>query len=140
MYNVLKKIRAGEELSEKDRAVHEQGLISVLDQLHRELDRAVLDAYEWNHDLSEEQIVEKIVVLNSQRAAEERQGAVHWLRPELQNPTGVAATAVQIAIAESVCDQDEAPATILHVAPWPKSVPEQLSAIRALIVKERGGW
>jgi hypothetical protein len=47
MYNVLEKLRAGETLTEKERAIHQDGLVSVLRQLHDELDAAVLDAYGW---------------------------------------------------------------------------------------------
>ena len=48
MYNVLEKLRSGEPLSAKERSIHEQGLVSVLRQLHDELDLAVLDAYGWS--------------------------------------------------------------------------------------------
>jgi hypothetical protein len=41
MYNVLEKLRAGEPLTAKDKVVHEQGLVSVLRQIHDELDAAV---------------------------------------------------------------------------------------------------
>ena len=47
MYNVLEKLRAGEALSAKDRETHDQGLISLLKQLHDDLDAAVLEAYGW---------------------------------------------------------------------------------------------
>lgn len=43
MYNVLNKIRSGEPLTAKDKAIHEQGLVSVLQTLHDELDAAVLE-------------------------------------------------------------------------------------------------
>ncbi len=45
MYNVLAKRRAGETLTEKDKRVHEQGLVSVLRQIHDDLDAAVAEAY-----------------------------------------------------------------------------------------------
>jgi hypothetical protein len=48
MYNVLEKLRAGETLTAKERSIHEHGLVSVLRQLHDELDAAVLDAYGWS--------------------------------------------------------------------------------------------
>jgi very-short-patch-repair endonuclease len=48
MYNVLDKLRSGEVLSAKERVIHEQGLVSVLRQIHDELDAAVLDAYGWS--------------------------------------------------------------------------------------------
>ena len=44
-YNVLEKLRAGEELTAKDKAIHEQGLVSVPRQIHDDLDTTVLDAY-----------------------------------------------------------------------------------------------
>ncbi|MEX1231068.1 MAG: hypothetical protein WEB58_12560 [Planctomycetaceae bacterium] len=45
MYNVLKKLCTGEPLSAKEQAIHEQGLVSVLKQIHDELAAAVFDAY-----------------------------------------------------------------------------------------------
>ena len=48
MYNVLEKLRFGEPLTAKDKTIHEQGLVSVLAQLHDELDAAVFDAYGWS--------------------------------------------------------------------------------------------
>ncbi|MCA9011224.1 MAG: class I SAM-dependent DNA methyltransferase, partial [Planctomycetaceae bacterium] len=51
MYNVLEKLRSGEELTPKEKAIHEKGLVSVLKQIHDDLDAAVFDAYGWPHDL-----------------------------------------------------------------------------------------
>lgn len=49
MYNVLEKLRAEDEkLTPKERKIHEEGCISVLKQIHEELDAAVFDAYGWN--------------------------------------------------------------------------------------------
>ncbi len=48
MYNVLEKLRAGEALSDKEKLVHAQGLVSVLGELHDELDCAVFAAYGWD--------------------------------------------------------------------------------------------
>ena len=45
MYNVLEKLRAGEPLSKKEQLIHEQGLVSVLKQIHDDLDAAVFAAY-----------------------------------------------------------------------------------------------
>ena len=42
MYNVLEKLRAGEALSEKDKKIHDEGLVTVLKQIHDDLDEAVL--------------------------------------------------------------------------------------------------
>ena len=47
IYNVLEKLRSGAALDAKDKAVHDKGLVSVLKQLHDDLDAAVLEAYGW---------------------------------------------------------------------------------------------
>ena len=98
LYNVLDKLRRGEALTAKDKALHEQGLVSVLQSLHDELDAAVLAAYGWS-DLGAvpwadeaaraawtETLLERLVALNAKRAAEEAAGTVRWLRPEFQDP------------------------------------------------------
>jgi hypothetical protein len=51
MYNVLEKLRRGEPLTAKEKQIHDQGLVTVLCQIHDELDDAVLEAYGWS-DLS----------------------------------------------------------------------------------------
>ncbi|MCK6388778.1 MAG: class I SAM-dependent DNA methyltransferase, partial [Zoogloea sp.] len=45
LYNVLEKLRSGEALNPKEQAIHQQGLVSVLRELHDDLDRAVFAAY-----------------------------------------------------------------------------------------------
>ncbi len=40
-----------------------------LDMAHRRLDAAVLDAYGWPHDLTDDQILERLLALNAERAA-----------------------------------------------------------------------
>lgn len=43
--------------------------IDELDYIHATLDRAVLDAYGWPHHLTDEQILERLLALNLERAA-----------------------------------------------------------------------
>jgi hypothetical protein len=52
MYNVLEKLRAGEPLTDKERKIHDEGLVSILKQIHDDLDAAVFEAYGWQ-DLHE---------------------------------------------------------------------------------------
>ncbi|WP_439115572.1 hypothetical protein [Hydrogenophaga sp.] len=102
---MLDKLRRAEPLAPKDKALHEQGLVSVLQSLHDELDAAVLQAYGWS-DLGPvpwadeaaraawtEALLERLVALNAQRAAEEAAGTVRWLRPTFQDPARRAAAA-----------------------------------------------
>ena len=56
MYNVLEKLRSGETLTDKEKTIHEQGLVSVLKQIHEELDAAVFDAYGWPVTLTDEEM------------------------------------------------------------------------------------
>jgi hypothetical protein len=42
-----------------------------LDLAHKKLDRAVFDAYGWQHDLTDEQILERLLALNLDRAAKQ---------------------------------------------------------------------
>jgi hypothetical protein len=93
MYNVLSKLRAGEELTDKDRLIHQRGLVSVLEQIHDDLDAAVFEAYGWPSDLTDEEILEKLVALNAERVEEEGNGLVRWLRPAAQ-PGGAAGSMI----------------------------------------------
>jgi hypothetical protein len=121
MYNVLEKLRRGEQLNERERVTQEQGLVSVLRRLHEDLDAAVFDAYGWPTTLSDEDILERLVRLNAERAAEERAGLVRWLRPEFQKPAaGVAAAfgeEFQQAVAPVAAKQER--------QLWPKPSPNR---------------
>lgn len=86
LYNVLEKVKAGAELSEADEDVKARGLVLVLKDLHDQIDAATAEAYGWPADLSDEQILEKLVALNAERAKEEAAGYVRWLRPDYQIP------------------------------------------------------
>jgi hypothetical protein len=104
MYNVLEKLRTGEALTAKDKQIHDDGLVSVLKKIHDDLDAAVFDAYGWPANLSDDEILERLVALNHERAAEEKRGLVRWLRPEFQNKDG--AGDVQHTI-DAVDDDDD---------------------------------
>ncbi|HEX9242939.1 MAG TPA: type IIL restriction-modification enzyme MmeI, partial [Anaeromyxobacter sp.] len=139
MYNVLEKLRSGDSLTAKEKTIHEQGLVSVLRQLHDDLDAAVFDAYGWPHDLTDEQILERLVKLNAERAAEEARGLVRWLRPEFQ-AVGEKRKPAQVSLLpvgeapEAPAGKGKKPARM----PWPKAFPEQIAAIRNLLAQGDG--
>ena len=134
MYNVLEKLRAGQPFDAKDRAIHEQGLVSVLREIHDELDAAVFDAYGWPHELSDQQILERLVALNVERATEEKRGLIRWLRPEYQAPEGAPApTQIDIELGEVV-----ATSAPRRKAAWPTTLPEQAQAVRRALAAETG--
>jgi len=157
MYNVLEKIRAGETLTDKEKVIHQQGLVSVLREIHDDLDRAVFAAYGWD-DLAdklvglpgattplpdkpeaqaeaEEELLKRLVELNAQRAAEEANGYIRWLRPEYQNPdaTDKSDNKAQVASQGELAVETGAPtpATKVKKAKWPKQMREQVAAVRS---------
>ncbi|HQP42063.1 MAG TPA: hypothetical protein PLV66_00240, partial [Thermoanaerobaculales bacterium] len=139
MYNVLEKLRSGEPLTAKEKVIHEQGLVTVLKQLHDELDAAVFDAYGWPHDLTDEQILERLVALNAERAEEERRGLIRWLRPEFQNPGG-AAPQVQTGFSAADEEGGGAPSSAPERRVWPKPLPERIAAVRDLLATSGQPW
>lgn len=90
MYNLLEKMRSGERFTDQDREYNDKALVSTLKQIHDQLDAAVFEAYGWPQNLSDDEILERLVTLNSDRAQEERNGFIRWLRPEYQAPKEVA--------------------------------------------------
>lgn len=124
MYNVLEKLRAGDPLGAKEQVVHEQGLVSVLKQHHDALDAAVFEAYGWPAMLTDAEILERLVALNTERAAEERRGRVRWLRPAYQDR---AATQAGLGVEmEGGAAIDKA----VKRTAWPKKLAEQAQAVR----------
>jgi hypothetical protein len=127
MYNVLEKLRAGEYLTVKEQTIHEQGLVSILKEIHDELDAAVAEAYGWPADLPEQDILARLVELNRQRAEEEKRGLVRWLRPEYQNPAGTTAEGLTLEV--TATPREEAAAK----APWPKTMADQAQAVAGIL-------
>ncbi len=136
MYNVLEKLRSGEPLNEKEREIHDQGLVSILRQIHDDLDAAVFDAYGWPASLSDEEILEHLVALNRERAEEEKRGLIRWLRPEFQNPAG-ARPETQATLAEAGLLAPTGKALPGKVAktPWPKRLADRVTAVRDLLAE-----
>jgi len=104
--------------------------VSVLRQIHDDLDAAVADAYGWPADLPDEQILARLVALNAQRAEEEKRGLIRWLRPQFQNPTGTSTTQGTLALPAAATATKAKKAEKLA---WPKSLAEQAHAVRAAL-------
>lgn len=128
IYNVLEALKAGRALTDKERDIHDRGLVTLIRQHHDTIDTAVAEAYGWPADLSDEDILTRLVALNKTLAAEEANGVVRWLRPEFQAPGAVAP---QVNATLDLGDAPvAAPATII---PWPKTLAEQVSAVAAIL-------
>jgi hypothetical protein len=145
MYNLLEKLRAGQEFTEADRAYNNKALVSTLKQIHDQLDQAVFAAYGWQDlwaaqqtgtDINET-ILERLVALNAERAAEERNGLIRWLRPEYQNPNQTTATQTEIIDSS---EADETIVTPIEQQKWPTAAKAQLAAIRDLLRTSSSVW
>ena len=146
MYNVLEALKQGRELTAKEKAIHTQGLVGVLKELHDELDAAVLQAYGLELGLSTDALLTHLVALNAQRALEEKAGYVRWLRPEFQNPSTQSVTSsllnqeqsgqvlpgLQADLALNLPIQAVSQAASA-AQPWPGTLPEQVRAVAQVL-------
>lgn len=161
LYNALERLRELENgcevppLTEAERDVHQAGLISVLKEIHDEIDRAVLTAYGWEdlipaligkpgatlpsphktqaQEQAEEELLTRLVALNHERAAEEKRGLVHWLRPDYQIPKlGVKAPKVE---GEHVGMLDIIVPGVSDKLKWPSDGLEQIRLVRNILAK-----
>ena len=83
----------------------------------------------------DEVLLERLVALNAERADEEAQGTVRWLRPEFQNPAAPGQVAVQATT--RILDQEsasvDAPKPATGKQPWPATLPDQVAAITRIL-------
>jgi hypothetical protein len=131
IYNVLEELKSGEALGDKDKNIHEKGLVSVLKDIHERLDEAVFEAYGWPKDLSDEEILERLVALNHERAKEEKRGEIRWLRPEFQAPEETRAVQAEMDMGDA--PKPKAGKGKVTKARWPKALPERVQAVRDVL-------
>ena len=146
MYNVLAALREGRVLNAKEKTMHTQGLVGVLRELHDELDAAVLTAYGLPPGADTDAVLHRLVQLNAQRAQEEAQGQVRWLRPDFQNPQATLQKQDHIALDMRAAEADLAdidapeattgntakPAPVAQQA-WPPTLPAQVRAVADML-------
>ena len=162
LYNVLERLRELENgcdvqtLSAKERDIHEAGLVSVLKDIHDDIDRSVFEAYGWadlipalvgkpgatmpsphktpEQEEAEEKLLTRLVDLNKERAAEERRGLVRWLRPDYQIPKLGHKVKVPDVI-EQVEAQLVVPAPADGKPVWPKDDMDRIRVVRDLLAQ-----
>jgi hypothetical protein len=86
-----------------------------------------LRPYGWEPRLSDQEILVRIVALNRQRTAEERDGLVRWIRPEFQAPQGIAKKAQQFEAEFGEAEQ------VVGKPDFPKIPGEQVAAVRGML-------
>ncbi|MFM8293981.1 MAG: class I SAM-dependent DNA methyltransferase, partial [Microcystaceae cyanobacterium] len=136
MYNLLEKMRKEEPFSAPDQAYNNRALVSILKQIHDELDTAVFAAYGWPQNLTEGEILERLVALNLERAEEEKNGLIRWLRPDYQAPDQIT-TQKEI---EGIEIENIVPIAPVELQKFPTTFKEQLTAIRELLRTQNREW
>ena len=162
LYNALERLRELENgcdvptLSAKERDIHEAGLVSVFKNIHDDIDRAVLQAYGWadlgaaligkpgattpslhktpEQENTEEELLGRLVSLNGERTAEERQGNVRWLRPDYQIPK------LGYKVKKPKLGEQTEANLVLPALPdgkpaWPKDRLDQIVIVREMLVR-----
>lgn len=134
-YNALQRLRealdGGKALTDKERDFHDRALTGVLKSIHDDLDAAVAEAYGWPADLPEEEILERLVAMNRERATEEAAGHIRYLRPEFQAPDETPAKPTEqelvpeAKVVESTCPVEK--------RPWPRETAAQFQALRDVL-------
>ncbi len=131
IYNVMEAEREaaeeeGEPLTEKQQRTHRAVGLSLLAQIHADLDRAVADAYGWPVGSAPAEIVRRLSLLNLERQAEEAGGLVRYLRPAFQAPG-------ETTQAELEVEALEVEARSAEPEPWPSVLPERARAVRRVL-------
>ena len=127
LYNVLEALKEGRPLTEAERNIHDRGLVTLIRQHHDAIDALVAEAYGWPAELSDEEVLTRLVALNKARAAEEAKGLIRWLRPEFQAPDYKAPVTQTLDLGEAAAVLPD------NVIPWPGSLPEQVSAVQTIL-------
>jgi len=130
LYNLIGKVKAGAALTPAEEDAKQRGRVLILKDLHDQIDRLTAEAYGWPADLSDEDILARLVALNAERAKEEAAGHVRWLRPDYQIPRfakGAAAKTGELDLGETVVAIDKG------LPAFPKDRYEQPLAIEAVL-------
>ena len=129
LYNLLEKVRAGTALTPIEQDLKTRGRVLILKELHDQIDAATADAYGWPRNLTEEQILERLVALNAERAREEAAGQVRWLRPDYQIPRFAKGAAAR----SGDLDLGEAPVTAEDLPDFPKDAADRPAAVLSVL-------
>jgi len=127
LYNALAARREGREQTAAEKEADRLGSVGKIKHLHDMIDAAVAAAYGWPATLEDRDVLARLVALNAERAREEAEGHVRWLRPEYQNPDGRRG-AGQIS---AVLEREEATA----VRKWPPRLPDQMAVLPAALAR-----
>ncbi|MCL2822578.1 MAG: hypothetical protein FWD57_01170 [Polyangiaceae bacterium] len=142
MYNALEALRIGGTVHSDDGVIHNTRLVCTLDELHDDLDTAVANAYGIPADLPDDDTLCHLLSLNADRAREEKQGNIRWLRPDYQS------AGLRMSLDQSFLDLGERSLPLSAVggrkpnvvvptkkSEWPTGILEQTQAVRDAVAR-----
>jgi hypothetical protein len=129
IYNVVDRLRNGQQLSKAEMDVHRLAACGVLGDLHQELDRAVAACYGWEWPLLQPEILERLVSIHDARVQEERAGTVRWIRPAYQLPRFGRGQA-QDDLALDISVETDVVTSVAQA--WPSDAVGQITALRQM--------
>ena len=91
-------------------------------------------AYGWPATLTDAEILERLVALNAERAAEEKRGIIHWLRPDYQAKSQKELVLLQ-GEGKSAKSAKTKPVKSARATKtiWPKKMAERVQAVEAAL-------
>lgn len=129
MYDAIAAVAQNAPLNATLRRVYQLAACATLAEMHSRLDALVADCYGWPQELQDSQVLEQLVNLHDERAQEEANGRVRWLRPEVQTGLYRVDDVPAGFDLESELDQPGHSAT---VRAWPADVVDQITELRRL--------
>jgi hypothetical protein len=136
MYQVLDKLRTGEALTSKERALFDAAACGTLRDVHDDLDGLVTEAYGWSWPEEPASILDRLVALQAQRIAEEAAGQVRWIRPAYQRArVGLGGDAAAEGTAlDLAADNSAAPvaSSASSRMSWPSDAIGQITVLRTM--------
>ena len=109
IYDALEAVRSGRVMTDKEKDVAQRGRALILRELHSQIDQLTASAYEWAVDLTDNEILEKLIALNADRMKEESSGEIRWLRPAYQIPLfarGAVTKTGELDLVEAITESD----------------------------------
>jgi hypothetical protein len=160
MYNGLERLRdikAGapvDPLSNDELDFHKVAQISILDEIHSDIDHLMFRAYGWldiassiigrpggvtpsvfkneNQDNAEEELLKRLVRLNAERSKAEESGDIMWIRGDFQIAKLALKAPSKGRGSQAEADLTESAAPAEKIA-WPKDGLEQIKVVRAAL-------
>ncbi len=133
LYIALARMREAEAngtvLQAKDRSIAERGEVSLIRHYHRQIDEAVTEAYGWPGDVDPDAMLIKLVALNDERAEEERDGQIRWIRPAFQ------AKAHRAKPSQTALKLRKAQKATVQEREWPNALPDLVVVVASVVAR-----